>query len=223
VSGPPDKLIEVIGVSADAAIAEPHAMNQVFVFTPLLQEPSERLERQPPTLLLKPSGDRHNVEQQARRTVVTRGSDDILDLRSLQETADRALMAERLMRLGALYFAGLTTLLVFVGLYAVLNLDIVRRVPEIGLRLALGASTQNIQWMVTRNVLITTGAGLAVGVPAAFLAGRLVASSLTLVAATDPVALVGAPVLILAICTVSAVAPLRRASRVTPVEALASQ
>ena len=91
--------------------------------------------------------------------------DDIFEVHPLQHTLDAALLRERVMRLGALYFAGLTTLLVFVGLYAVLNLGVMRRIPEIGLRIALGAPTHDIRMMVIREALVTAAAGLVAGSP----------------------------------------------------------
>ena len=133
-----------------------------------------------------------------------------------------ALLPERVLRLGASYFAGLTALLVFVGLYAVLNLGIMRRIPEIGLRLALGASPRDIRLTVIREAFGTAAAGLVLGVPFAFVSGRLIASSLTLVGSHDALAFGGAIALILAISALSILIPLRRASRVTPLEALGS-
>jgi ABC-type antimicrobial peptide transport system permease subunit len=133
------------------------------------------------------------------------------------------LLRERVMRLGAFYFAGLTTLLVFVGLYAVLNLGVMRRIPEIGLRIALGASSHNIRMTVIREAFVTAAAGLVLGVPCAFVSGRLIASSLTLVGAHDALAFGAAIALILAVTMLSVLMPLRRASQVTPVEALGSQ
>ena len=124
------------------------------------------------------------------------------------------------MRVGASYFAGLTTLLVFVGLYAVLNIGVSRRIPEIGLRIALGASTREIRMTVVREALVTAAAGLAVGVPCAFLSGRLIASSLTLAGPHEAIAFGAALTLLLVVTVLSVLAPLRRASQVTPIEAL---
>jgi ABC-type antimicrobial peptide transport system permease subunit len=121
------------------------------------------------------------------------------------------------------YLAGLTTLLVFVGLYSVLNLGIARRVPEIGVRMALGASTRDIRLMVVGEALRTAASGLLVGVPCAFLSGYLIASSLTLVGSHDMVAFSASVATILAVTVLSVLIPVRRASRVTPLEALNSQ
>jgi predicted permease len=223
LGGQPDRLLEVIGVVADANLAEPHAANQSFLFTALLQEPPLRLALSSPLVLLKSPLPQRSVEGPARRTIAALGRDDLVEVHPLQRTRDAALLRERAMRLGALYFAGLTTLLVFVGLYAVLNLGVMRRIPEIGLRIALGASTHDIRMTVMREAFLTAAAGLAVGIPCAFFSGRLIGSTLTLVGPYEVLAFGVAIALILAVTVLSVLIPLRRASRVTPVEALAWQ
>jgi predicted permease len=223
LAGQPDRLFEVIGVVADAKLATPQTRNQLFLFTALLQEPARSLALSSPLVLLKSSLPPNAVEAQARRTIAGLGRQDVVQVHPLQRTLDGALLSERVMRLGASYFAGLTGLLVFVGLYAVLNIGIMRRIPEIGLRLALGASAHDIRMTVVREALATAAAGLVVGIPCAFVSGRLVASSLTLVGSRDALAFSGAIGLILGICALSVLIPLRRASRITPLEALSSQ
>lgn len=223
LGGQADRLLEVIGVVADARLATPQTKNQLFLFTPLLQEPARSLELSSPLVLLKSPLPPGAVESQARRTIAALGRHDAVEVHPLLHTLDSALLRERVIRLGASYFAGLTALLVFVGLYAVLNLGIVRRIPEIGVRLALGASAHDIRMTVIREAFATAAAGLAVGIPCAFLSGRLLASSLTLVGSHDALAFGGAIGLILAISALSVLIPLRRASRITPLEALGSQ
>ena len=169
LGGQPDRLLEVIGMVADAKLATPQTMNQLFLFTALLQEPPRSLELSSPLVLLKSLLPPRSVETLARRTIVALGRHDVVEVYPVQHTLEAALLPERVMRLGAFYFAGLTTLLVFVGLYAVLNLGIMRRIPEIGLRIALGASTHDIRIMVIREAFATAAAGLVVGIPCAFV------------------------------------------------------
>lgn len=221
LEGQPDRLLEVVGVVADAELAEPHAANQSFLFTALLQESLRQLALQSPLVLLKSSLPQRSVEGLARRTIAALGRDDVVEVHPLQRTRDAALLRERTMRVGAFYFAGLTTLLVFVGLYAVLNLGVVRRIPEIGLRIALGASTSDIRMTVIREACVTAAAGLAVGVPCAFVSGRVIAGTLTLVSPYDIFAFAAAIALIFVVTVMSVLIPARRASRVTPFEALA--
>ena len=216
----PERLLEVIGVAADAKLAEPHATNHLLLFTALLQERS--LQLQPPLVLLRSSLPLRDVESLARRTIAALGREDVFEVHPLQRTLNGALLRERAMRVGAFYFAGLTTLLVFVGLYAVLNLGVSKRTPEIGLRIALGASTQDIRGMLIRESCVTAAAGLSLGVPFAFMSGRLIASSLTLAGSHDALAFTAAIVLILVVSALSVLVPLRRASRITPIDALVS-
>lgn len=223
LSGQPDRLLEVIGVVSDAKLATPQTMNQLFLFTALLQESPRSLGLSSPVVLLKSTLAPRTVMAPARRTIAALGRHDLVEIHPLQRTRDAALLRERAMRLGAFYFAGLTTLLVFVGLYAVLNLGVMRRIPEIGLRIALGASPHDIRMTVIRDAIVTAASGLVLGVPFAFVSGRLVASSLTLVAPHDGLAFGAAIALILGVTVLSVLMPLRRASRVTPVEALGSQ
>ena len=222
LSGQPDRVLEVIGVAADATLAEPHAMSQLFLFTALMQESPRSLGLNPPVVLLNSPLAPKRVEAPARRAIAALGRHDIVEVHPLQRTLDAALLRERAMRLGAFYFAGLTTMLVFVGLYAVLNLGVMRRIPEIGLRIALGASPHDIRMTVIRDAVVTAAPGLVLGVPFALVSGRLVASSLTLVGSQDALAYGAAIALILAVTVLSVMIPLRRASRVTPVEALGS-
>jgi alkylhydroperoxidase family enzyme len=223
LSGQPDRLLEVIGLVADARLATPQTMNQLFLFTALLQESARSLAFNSPIVLLKSSLAPNTVEAPARRVVAALGRDDILDVHPLQYTRDAALLRERVMRLGAFYFAGLTTLLVFIGLFAVLNLGVMKRIPEIGLRIALGASPRDIRMTVILDAVVTAAPGLMLGVPLAFVSARLVASTLTFVGSHDVVAFCAASATILAATVLSVLIPLRRASHVTPLEALGSQ
>lgn len=223
LGGQTDRLLEVIGVVAEAKLAEPHAPNQLFLFTALLQEPPRLLELQSPVVLLKSPLPPSSVDSPARRAIVGLGRDEVFEIHPLQHTMDAALLRERVMRLGAFYFAGVTTLLVFVGLYSVVNLQVMRRIPEIGLRLALGASIHDIRMLVIREAAVTAAAGLVLGVPLSFLSGRLLAASLTLADPHDAIAFATAIAVILAIAGLSVLTPIHRATNIAPLEALGSR
>ena len=223
LDGQPARSLEVIGVASDARLAEPHAANHLLLFTALLQEPARSLELQSPVLLMQSSLPPREAEVSVRRAILALGRHDILDVHPLQRTLDAALLRERVMRVGAFFFAGLTTLLVFVGLYSVLNLSVIRRIPEIGLRLALGASAYDVRMTVMREVFVTAATGLAIGIPCALVSDGLIATVTSLVGPRDPLAYCAAIILILGLCALSVLIPLRTASRVTPVEALSRQ
>lgn len=117
-------------------------------------------------------------------------------------------------------FGILALVLASVGLYGVMSYFVARRTSEIGIRMALGASRLGVVAMVLRSALRQIVVGLALGVPAAMLAGHLMTNLLYDVSGYDPFALVGA-ILALAICaTLAGFVPARRAASIEPMQAL---
>jgi predicted permease len=117
-------------------------------------------------------------------------------------------------------FAGVALLLASVGIGGVLAISVSRRTQEIGIRLALGAHRGDVVRMVIRQGMTLAVAGLAVGLPAAFAATRLLRALLFQTAPHDAVAFAGAAFLLCAVALFACVVPAVRASRVSPVTAL---
>jgi predicted permease len=117
-------------------------------------------------------------------------------------------------------FAGVALLLAAVGVGGVLAISVSRRTQEIGIRLALGARRGDVVRMVIRQGMLLVAAGLAVGLPCAFAATRLLRALLFQVAPHDAVAFGGATAVLCVVAFVACAAPALRASRVSPVEAL---
>jgi predicted permease len=117
-------------------------------------------------------------------------------------------------------FAVLALLTACVGLYATMSYTVERQVGEIGIRLALGAPRGAVVWMVLRYVLTLEVVGLAVSVPAALIASRLVKSFLFETKPNDPGTLALAGVVLLSTAILAGYAPARRASRIDPLVAL---
>jgi len=117
-------------------------------------------------------------------------------------------------------FAVLALLTACVGLYGTMSYSVARQVGEIGIRMALGAQRGAVVWMVLRRVLLLAAVGLAIGVPAALIASRLVKSFLFETQPNDPGTLALAGVVILSAAILAGLAPARRASRIDPLAAL---
>ena len=117
-------------------------------------------------------------------------------------------------------FAVLALLTACVGLYATLSYNVERQVGEIGIRMALGAPRGAVVWMILRYVLALEAVGLAVSVPAALIASRLVKSFLFETKPNDPGTLSLAAVVLLGAAILAGYAPARRASRIDPLVAL---
>jgi predicted permease len=117
-------------------------------------------------------------------------------------------------------FAVLALLIACVGLYGTTSYNVARQIGEIGTRMALGAQRGAVVWMVLRHVLTLAAVGLAISVPAALIASRLVKSFLFETQPNDPGTLALAGVILLSAAILAGYAPARRASRIDPLAAL---
>jgi predicted permease len=144
----------------------------------------------------------------------------VLAVKTIGEQVDRRLDNERFISQLSGAFSLLALLLACIGLYGVMNYEVSRRTNEIGVRIALGAQSDGVLWLVLKESLVLLGVGIVVGVPAALAVTRLLKSQLFGLGASDPRTFVTA---VLAVCVVTLLAayfPARRATRVDPMVAL---
>jgi predicted permease len=120
-------------------------------------------------------------------------------------------------------FGVLALILASVGLYGVMSYFVARRTSDIGIRKALGATRQSVVSMVLRGALWQILIGLALGIPAALLAGHLMSSQLYGVGSYDPLALAGATVVLALCATAAGFIPARRAASIEPMQALRTE
>lgn len=207
---------EVVGVVGDvrqAGLAQAPAAAVYF--------PHHRAPRLMATLVVRTAGE--PLAHAAPVRAAIREIDANQPIRSIMPLT--AVMAESIARdrfftlLFAL-FGGLAIALAAVGIYGVLAYSVRQRTQEIGVRMALGASTVDVLRMVSGNSVKLVGLGIVAGGAAALVLGRVLDSMLFDVRPTDPVTFAGA---FLFICCVAAAAtwvPARRAMRVPPMTAL---
>jgi predicted permease len=120
-------------------------------------------------------------------------------------------------------FAGLALLLAGVGLYGVVAYAVGRRRREIGVRRALGAGRSNVLGLVVRQGMAPALAGVVIGLAASWTLSRFMATLLYGVSPQDPITLASATALLLGVVLLATVLPARRASRISPVEALRAE
>jgi predicted lysophospholipase L1 biosynthesis ABC-type transport system permease subunit len=117
-------------------------------------------------------------------------------------------------------FAGLGILLAVIGAYGVVAYLVAQRTQEIGVRLALGAASADILWLVLRNGLLLGAAGVALGLAGALAARVFLARFLFGISESDPLTLSGAALLLLLVIAAASAIPARRAIAIDPVRAL---
>jgi high-affinity Fe2+/Pb2+ permease len=121
---------------------------------------------------------------------------------------------------GSSAFAVLGLVLAALGIYGVISHSVTRQTQEIGIRMALGASPQRVQWSVLSKTMRLALMGMAVGALASFAASKVIASLLFNIEASDPATFVGVLLLLLAVGLLAGYLPAFRATRINPTTAL---
>ncbi|HLW97446.1 MAG TPA: ABC transporter permease [Candidatus Acidoferrales bacterium] len=211
--------IEIIGVLKDAQFENVQKKIQETVFQALLQDQSQfALSAEVELRTARDPGGMASVV----RTAI--GQEDsklpISGVQSLREQVEGNFNQERLAARLVSFFGGLALLLACLGLYGVVAQGVSRRTNEIGIRMALGAQRGRILWMVFRDTMLLLIAGLAVGIPAAVGATRLIANQLFGLGPWDALSFVLAILILGLVTALAGFLPARRASRVDPIVAL---
>jgi predicted permease len=144
----------------------------------------------------------------------------ISDVKTLKARISDNTKQERAFSWLASSLAFLAVLQSCIGLYGLMANDVTRRTSEIGIRMALGATPQAVAWPILRGAMLMAIAGVMVGVPVVLATVRIVRSYLFGIEPYDPVTLIGAIILLLAVAVLAAWIPARRAARVNPMMAL---
>src|SRR6202790_373136 len=222
---------EIVGVFADFKMNNPRDPIRPVFLRPLVQrftgfqEPEmitgETRSMFVDSVILSFNAPQQNVEALIRRTLA--GVDPnltVADLRSFDAQVVGNFNQERLIARLTSLFGIVALILASVGLYGVTSYFVARRTSEIGVRMALGASRSSVLTMVLGGALWQILLGLGLGIPAALLAGHLMASQLYGVGSYDPLALLSAT-LVLGLCAaIAGLVPARRAASIEPMQAL---
>jgi len=157
------------------------------------------------------------------REVDSFGHDYVLSTRTVAQEVSRALVEEQVMAMLSGFFAGLALLLASVGLYGLVSYGVTGRTREIGVRMALGAPSSSVLWTVLKEALSVALLGLAIGVPCALAATRLLGRVLFGVTPTDFPTILFASLVLMAVAALAAYLPALRASRIDPMVALRTE
>jgi predicted permease len=147
----------------------------------------------------------------------------LVNMKTMDQQLEDSLITERLVATLSAVFGALATVLALIGLYGVMSYTVARRAREIGIRMAIGAGSGDVVWMVMREVLALAAAGVATGLPAAIILARLVRSQLYGVEPADPMSIALATLLLCTVAMAAGYMPARRAAGYDPVRVLRTE
>ena len=145
---------------------------------------------------------------------------EILSIKTVPQLIDQALVQERLLAKLSSFFSLLALLLACIGLYGVMAYDVARRTREIGIRMALGAQRRDVVGLVMRQTIWLVIVGVIIGLAAAIISTRWLASFLYGLQPNDPLTIALASLLLLTVSALAGLLPARRAAQVNPLVAL---
>jgi predicted permease len=211
--------IEIVGVSANTLYGDLKGQVQPTVYLPFAQGgwgPVRGMVYQ-----LRTSGNPLNYVH-AVRDLVQRADPrlPLSDVKSQRAWIDQTISQEIAFARLCTAFAVLALVIACVGLYGTMSYTVARRTSEIGIRMALGAQRSRVLWMVLREVVLLAAVGLAIGVPTALAASKLVESFLFGMKPNDPLALMGSVLTLVSAAILAGYLPARNASRMDPMIAL---
>jgi predicted permease len=223
---PPQPMpFEIVGVVKDSPYPDLHTAPRPMLYQTFLQANTGRGQM---VLHVRVSRETGGVIGRIREVVQAIDRDvPMFEIRTLESEVDAVLVRERLIAVLSGFFGVLALVLVAIGLYGLLSFTVTRRTAEIGVRMALGAARLSVLWMVIRQTLVLAGAGVAVGVPLAWIVARLSAVSLSGLlfdlAPTDAPTLVLASSVVMLVALAAGWLPARRAARIEPARALRAE
>lgn len=217
---PEPEWVEVIGVVAHqrtTSLSEP-GREQVYFADAFMGSGFVR------SWAIRTSGNAGNYSEEVRAAI--KGIDShllITNMETAESVVNRAQAGTRFSLLLISVFALIAVTLAGIGLYGVLSTVVRQRTAEIGVRMALGAERGDILRLIVLQGLRLSVVGIVIGVVAAFGLGRVITAMLVGVKPTDPATFAGVTVVFLAISTLAAWIPARRASILDPTKALREQ
>jgi ABC-type antimicrobial peptide transport system permease subunit len=144
----------------------------------------------------------------------------VAGLQTEEQQIGNSMRTERTFAELVTFFAGIAAMLAAIGLYGVISWSVARRKAEFGIRMALGATGREVQFLVLRRSMLIAIPGVAAGMGAALALTRFIRSFLYEVKPTDPVVLATTAAALLAIAVVAAWTPAVAAAHIEPLDAL---
>jgi predicted permease len=217
--GYPPVDLEIVGICANARYGDMKEDLRPVTFIPYNQTAASPIDDM--VYQLRTAGDPLAYAGEVREIVGQADSRvPVVNIKTQAAQIDQSINQEIIFARLCSGFAILGLAIACVGLYGALSYKVARRTGEIGIRMALGAQRSTVVRMVLSEVFVLVAVGLAISVPVALGASKLIASFLFDMKPNDPLTIVIAAAVLIAAAGIAGYAPARRASKIDPISAL---
>jgi len=211
--------IEIVGVVGDVVHAGVDREARPTLYVPFLQSPASRM-----SLVLRAAAAPESLIASAKHAIWSMDRDlPVYRIQTMDDVLAGASSAPRLTLSLLGLFAAIAVGLAALGLYGVMSYAVKQRTHELGIRMALGASSADVVGQMLRQGMGIVGIGLAIGLAAIFTLGRLMQAMLYQTSVRDPFALGVTAALLVGVALAACFIPARRATRVDPMIALRAE
>jgi predicted permease len=224
---------EIVGVVEDTTYTSVYRKDHAMYFLPLTQraglandpDPDDSIDKDlsmfAGALVIQTAHPMAGFEKVVSDTLGSINPNlTVVKFQTFQQQIDDRFIEERLIARLTSLFGLLALLLAAIGLYGVTAYTVVRRTPEIGIRMALGAARGRVIGTVMRGAMLQTVAGLAIGIPVAIFCVRYVKSQLFDITSVNVLVMAVAIGVLVAAAAIAGIIPARRAASIDPVRAL---
>jgi putative ABC transport system permease protein len=215
------EFMTIVGVVADVRTAGPAQPAMPELFMPYEQHPGPAAAL---NLVVRTESDNPlSLTETIRRKIASRNPDVPVKATTMDATLENAAATYRFRTYLLVLFASVALLLAVAGIYGVMSYTVSQRTPELGVRIALGATPGDIFGLVVGQGAWLAAIGIVIGGALSLIAGRLLEGLLFGVTARDPWSLAGVTVVVLIASLAACYLPGRRAVRVDPMVALRAE
>ncbi len=213
--------IEVIGIVKDAKYTALDEGSLMAAYFPCTQNPGFYGNF---AVRYAPGANQREIVSRVRSSVAQINPNILVDsVSSLEEQVDGAIATQSLVARLSSFFGILAVFLACIGTYGLLSYSVARRTSELGIRLALGAQSRSLLWLILRECILLLVCGLAIGIPITLSSTRILKSLLYELSPLDPLAISTAIVAVAVMTLAAAWLPARRATRINPIQALRAE
>jgi ABC-type antimicrobial peptide transport system permease subunit len=206
---------QVVGIVGDV-LKRPDVEIQPTMYTPILDG-----DRRRTYLVLRTSIEPHSIEPSIRRAIENLDRDlPLFQVRTTAEIIETTVQRREFSIVLLSLFAGLALILAAVGLYGVLSYTVSQRTGEMGIRMALGATSADVRRLILVEGMKPALAGVAVGIAGGLAATRLLSSMLFNVSPMDPYTFAAVAAVLIGVAALACLIPAMRATRIDPTIAL---